>query len=185
MINLNFTSPAQRVENQFQKNYKLVQFLVLITIVILLIIVSFLYFSQMILQNKLDKLTLETVAIKEQTESNESLNLGQSVISFNSLVQNVSSIQLEYILWSDIFIEIGNRISDGVVLSSLSIQKSNGTFQISGTAETRDSLLSFKNNLEISPFFENIDSPISNLLSKENISFTLSGRVILNPQNAE
>ena len=181
MITLNFTSPAQREANQFQKNYRLVQSLVILSIVVLLIIVASLFVSQIIIQNKLDTITSDTLTLKEQKENEKSLNLGQTVQNFNSLLQNVSAIQSEYAAWSNILIETAQNMPGDVVLSSFTIQKSNSTFQFSGDAITRDSLLVFKNNLEESPYFGNIESPISNLLSKEDISFTLSGQVILNP----
>lgn len=182
MIILNFTSPAQREINRFQRNYRLVQSLVILSVVALVIIVAILFASQIILQTKLDTITSDALALKEKTENEKSLNLGQTIQNFNSLLGNVSAIQSEYASWSGVLIETAKSMSDGVVLTSLTIQKTNSTFQFSGNASTRDSLLDFKNNLEESLFFSNIESPISNLLSKENISFTLSGQVNLDPQ---
>jgi Tfp pilus assembly protein PilN len=181
MINLNFTSPSQKAANQFQKNYHLVQSLVVTSILALLIIVVALFASQKILESKLDKLTNDTLTLKEQTENDNSLNLGETVQGFNTLVSNVAGIQSEYAKWSYILLEVSECITDGIILTSFDIQKGSNTFQFTGNAATRDSLLSFKTNLDASPYFENVESPISNLLSKENISFILTGKVVLNP----
>ncbi|MBU1075081.1 PilN domain-containing protein [Patescibacteria group bacterium] len=182
MVTLNFTSPAQRDANQFQKNYRLVQSIIVLSVVVLIIIAATLFASQMVLQSKLDTIASDTLTLKEQTENEKSLNLGQTVQNFNSLLGNVSAIQSEYVAWSPVLIETAKTVANGVTLTSFTIQKTNLTFQFSGNADTRDSLLAFKNNLEQSPFYSNIESPISNLLSKENISFTLSGQVTINPQ---
>ncbi|MFA6524727.1 MAG: hypothetical protein WCT33_00475 [Patescibacteria group bacterium] len=181
MINLNFTSPNQKAANQFQKNYRLVQSLVVFSVGALLLIVASLFASQMILGNKLKTITAETLVLKEQTENDNTLNLGQTIQNFNTLISNVAGIQSEYAKWSYILLEAGESVNDGIILTSFDIQKANSSFQFTGNANTRDSLLEFKNKLDASPYFENIESPISNLLSKENISFTLSGQIVLNP----
>lgn len=185
MINLNFISPGQRTANQFHKNYRLVQSIAVTAVFVLLIIVGAMFASQIILNNKLSEITADTLALKEQTENDKSLNLGETVQSFNSLVSNVAGIQSEYAKWSYVLLEVGESITDGIVLNTFDIQKTNGTFQFAGNADTRDSLLEFKNNLDNSPYFENVESPISNLLLKENISFILSGKIVINPQIEE
>ena len=182
MITLNFTSPEQRDANQFQKNYRIIQSVMIVSVITLVIISAVLFISQIILQEKLDTITADTLEIMEQVEDERSLNLSETVQGFNSLLGNVSKIQTEYSAWSNILIEISGSTTNGVIINSINLQKSNSSFQFSGIADTRDSLLAFKTNLEQSPFFNNIESPISNLLTKENISFSLTGEIILDPK---
>mgnify|MGYP001575828911 CR=1 FL=1 len=65
--------------------------------------------------------------------------------------------------------------SGAVSITTLNIRK-DGTFSISGIAQTRRSLLDFEGALRDSGKFQDISSPFSNIIPERNIHFTLQGK---------
>jgi len=185
MIILNFISPTQREENRFQKNYSLVKEIIVIFVISLVVIVGFLQLTQIILNNKLDNVTADTKTLKQQTEEEKSVDLGKTVKEFNKLLKNIDGIQAEYTFWSEILIKTASFVPSGVRLSSFTINRVNSNFKITGRANFRDDLLNLKRNLEESDHFIEIQSPISNILLRENINFELSGKIIFDLDTQE
>lgn len=181
MITLNFISPAQKEANRFQKNYSLVKGIMLSLVIALVVIVGLLLLTQALLQNKLKSLTLATQELTQQTEEEKSVDLGQTVRDFNKLLKNIEVVQAEYLPWTEILIETVTLVPSGIQLSSFTIQKGAASFSLTGKANTREDLLSLKKNLEDSDNFIEVQSPISNLLLKENINFELSGKIVFKP----
>jgi len=177
MIILNFISPTQKEANRFQKGYSLVKKIMLIFTVVLIISVGVLAATQILLQDKLEDITKATEAQKQYTVEEKPIDLEQTIKDFNRLLSNINTIQSEYTPWSKIFIETSSFVPDGIQISSLMMHKASAEFKFVGNANTRDDLLLLKKNLEESDIFTDIQSPISNLLSKENINFELSGKL--------
>jgi len=131
-----------------------------------------------LLENKLDSITQETLALKQNIEKEEPIDLEKSVKNFNNLLININQIQSEYTNWTSELKNISSLVPPGVTLSSFVLQKNTSEFKFTGKAATRDALLNFKDSLENSDFFTEIQSPISNLLTKVNINFELSGKLV-------
>lgn len=66
--------------------------------------------------------------------------------------------------------------SERININTFSV-KQDGSFLISGNAPTRDDLLSFEEALRSSGRFQEISSPLSNIIKKTNLSFTIQGSV--------
>jgi Tfp pilus assembly protein PilN len=89
----------------------------------------------------------------------------------NSKISKVSSIASDQIYWLSLFSKLESAIPDKVDISG--ITTNNFSLYFTGKAETRDDLLSLKDNLEKESCFENINLPLSNLVSKENVIFQI------------
>lgn len=74
--------------------------------------------------------------------------------------------------------DIISRVPDGITLAHFSYQKDSAAITLRGTADTRDNLLRFIASLRSHSEFQNIKSPVENILQERNISFTLSFSVI-------
>ncbi len=73
--------------------------------------------------------------------------------------------------------EIQQASSQGVVFKTFSIEGVKGevkTIQVQGTAATREKLVQFKNKLEESALFENVEIPISDLARDVALPFSIS-----------
>jgi Tfp pilus assembly protein PilN len=98
-------------------------------------------------------------------------NYDNSFKKINEQLNNVDKIQKDQIYWSYFLDKISREIPRGIVLNGLL----NKDFQItlSGSADERITLLDFKNKLEKEECFEEVNLPLSNLTSKNNIDFQI------------
>lgn len=74
------------------------------------------------------------------------------------------------VAWSHVLRAATELVPDGIRLSSIQAT-ADGRMTISGTAATRDALLTMKDALEESPLFEEVTSPLSNILQKRDVKF--------------
>lgn len=64
---------------------------------------------------------------------------------------------------------------DGILVAYMNIDGNRSRVDIRGNAVTRESLLSFINNLEESEYFSRIEAPVSSFLQSTNIPFNITG----------
>jgi len=89
----------------------------------------------------------------------------------NDFDQVLSKIQSGHLHWTNIFQQLSEATPDSIQISNLSTK--NYTIFLVGKAKMRDDLLNFKNKLEESSCFQNIDVPLSNLVVEDNVDFQI------------
>lgn len=89
----------------------------------------------------------------------------------NSKLSKISDVSSGQIYWSELFLKLNDTVPDDVEISGLSTK--NFSVSLAGKAKTRDDLLLFKDNLSQEECFENVNLPLSNLVSKEDIVFQI------------
>lgn len=89
----------------------------------------------------------------------------------NDFGQVLSKIQSGHLHWINLFQKLSEAMPDSIQISNLST-KNYAVFMV-GKAKTRDDLLNFKNKLEESSCFQNINMPLSNLVVKDNVDFQI------------
>jgi Tfp pilus assembly protein PilN len=89
----------------------------------------------------------------------------------NTKISKISNVANDQIYWSILFSKLENAIPDNVTLDGLSTK--NFSVYLAGKAKTRDDLLIFRDNLTKEECFDNMNLPLSNLVSKEDIVFQI------------
>ncbi len=120
------------------------------------------------IENDIENLT-ESLA----TQGNETVE--EIIKKINNKGLQLTKTQESYIEWSDTLYQLGQTPNSNIQIKSIQINRDDETFDIQGFAKNRDDLLDFKELLERLNFLENINSPISNLIKKEDITFQLTG----------
>lgn len=89
----------------------------------------------------------------------------------NSKISSISKFQEYHLHWARVFYELSALVPEGVFVSGLTTKD----YQVSlvGKAKTRDDLLSFQEKIKSSGCFTEVDIPLSNLVSKENVDFQI------------
>lgn len=183
MSTLNLLNPNEIKKVKEIKLYFLIKHFLVLIISILLIISTILVFSVIILQShstSLDEQIDKELMIRK--ESNVS-SIEESTKELNEELLRIEKIQNDYIKWPSFIKDFENLTPAGIVFDSLEFNTnlldndSKMTFQISGIANTRDNLIAFQKNLENSNNFSNIKTPLSNLIQKVNIIFTITGNL--------
>jgi len=93
----------------------------------------------------------------------------------NKLLKSFDSLQTQIINYSFALQKLTEIVPAGINFKSLSI--SNKDIKLEGHADTREILVSFKDVLESSQYFEKINSPLSNFLKQKDISFSFSFQI--------
>ncbi len=100
-------------------------------------------------------------------DTNQSENFLKEV---NEYAKKIDKIDSEITHWSRLLVRLSEICPAGIRISSIHTEDYH--LKISGIAETREAFLDFQDKLE-NEGFENISSPISNIVSPKNFSFDI------------
>jgi len=125
-----------------------------------------------------------TVLVNEQTdlismmENQEEAKLLTEkegiIIEGNNHLNKILDKQKEIILSAPILKELSEIIPERVYLKNISYYSASGEVTLSGWANDREDLLSFKDLLEQSSRFSDINLPLANLIKQNDIDFNFS-----------
>lgn len=109
---------------------------------------------------------------KQSKEKYENIaNLDGNFKTVNALVSLDESIQNDQLYWSRMFDKLNEALPEGISVTK--IANKNYKVLIAGLADTRDILVDMKSSLEQEPCFSNVNLPLSNLASKDNVDFQI------------
>lgn len=142
---------------------------------LLLLFIAITLISIMILFGKIYLQEKFIAVVEENTQTTDRI---QSLITFevtvsNDILKSVKTIQDEYIPWQRLLVILSEITPETVVIRQIQITQERGSLNLLGTAQDRDSFLLFKQHIDANPLFTNVESPISNILNKTDINFTL------------
>lgn len=98
----------------------------------------------------------------------------KQIRAVNLTLNKAESVQQIHNIWSNIIVDVGNAVPNDIVINNLIFKKSEKKISIIGAANSRLSLLKFKENLNSLDFVKNTDIPLSQLTEKEDIKFSIT-----------
>lgn len=99
------------------------------------------------------------------------VSLDDNLKTVNTLVTLDESIQNDQFYWSKLFEKLSEIIPDGI--SVIKLASKNNMILIAGMADTRDILVDMRERLSREQCFSNVNLPLSNLVSKDNVAFQI------------
>lgn len=175
MITLNLIPTQKKNDLRLANFYIVVKNLIISILIIITTVAIVLLVSKIILQNMFN----EIVAQSTLTTRYGNIFSGEIKI-FNERLNGVKKIQGEYISWSKFISDFAKLVPTDIIVSNLVLsisEKDGNKIIISGLAKDREKLLNFKDNLEDSSLFDNVNVPLENLLKKEEINFSLKADI--------
>lgn len=123
--------------------------------------------------------SVQTINARLENEKRQKTTLQQGltkeITSFNSQVNALAEIKnLDYD-WLNLIQKLSQIVPANIEIKNFEAGHSQKSFRLVGFAKTREDYLILKENLEKSQLFKNLDSPISDILKKENLNFTING----------
>lgn len=113
----------------------------------------------------------------------------QEVKKINYTIKSLNATSLGFSPLTPKIIDFINKLPSDIKLNSLDINRSAGTFQISGVAKTRDGLISFQTLLQKLDWIHQVQSPTSQLFQKQDIGFDIRAKIknipLLEPEIAK
>lgn len=171
---INLLPPEQKKELKERESQKIVLilgflgFLFFLSLTFGLAIIKF-YLSGEIIAQK----TIEEV-IQKELVSKENENAKKEIIKFNKDVTRILSFLKEKIFLSEVLKKITIILPNELYLDSISFQKDDNLFTITGFAKTRDALILFKNELEKEKSFSEVNFPPTNWVRANEFNFFLT-----------
>lgn len=172
MITINLIPKEKKQELGLIQLYLTIKNIIVLILVFIIVVAIALVITKAALQSYFDTL------VTQYTLNNKYANVfNKDVKAFNQLLGTVDQIQSQYIPWSIFMNEIIKIVPQNVTINSINVNS--GKILITGRAKTRDDLLKFQSNLDASEIFDNSDTPLDNLLKREDIDFSTKADVII------
>ncbi len=172
MLNLNLVPPETKKAIKLKRIYRLTRQVSLILIFFTLFLTIILLIAKIILQINFNKVVEETSLVNRNNQ-----NYNNQVQEINAKLKAIEKIQKGFIPWSYFIENISAFTPAGITYSLVKFDQQNESLKIRGLAKTRHDLLDLKANLEKSEAYQEIDFPIKNILTKENIIFDISAKI--------
>lgn len=141
----------------------------------LLIILFFASIASIILM--LSKYYLENQLVDMMNQNSNNIAIIQvtnnKIKKYNERINNADFVQKGFIKWSLVLEEVFKAKNESINLTNLKLYKKESILEISGTSLTRDELISFQERLEKVKYFNKVNLPLNNLISKENNNFNI------------
>lgn len=103
----------------------------------------------------------------------DAITLESRAAEINSLLGTMGEIVKRTPKWSVIFDEFRQRLTPGIATFGFNVSSADGSFQMTGTSQTREQLASFKKSMESSEIFSQIKLNISDIAAKTNVAFSM------------
>lgn len=169
MITLNIIPDELKNEIKLNDHYifykKMVSLVLIMTVLFSVVLLS----AKIILATQKSDTNQQNTIASKNTE-----NYSKQINEINKQLKEIKNIQKNDTNWTGFFLRMGDLVGSDIKILRLYAGKNDNSLRISGIAKTRNDLLSFKDKLEKSNYFSNINLPISSLLEKENINFEIN-----------
>lgn len=171
---MNLLSPASKsLWKQAQRRREFVTFGV--WLLLLEIGVSFgVLFLTTELKSQTSKFQRESVSTTAGTNSEQKIPLSQKTNELNTWLTVLKrEVALDF-PWPLLLGTIDQAAPSGIGFHTLNLSLATHALSLSGHADTRDELIAFQEALIALPSLSNVNSPITNLLKRDNIEFSMT-----------
>ncbi len=162
---LNLLPPKEKRGLQTALAITFVKTLTAYVFLVSLIIAGILLSIKFVMNETADSLAERSMASLEEHEV-----ISQYIQSINDYIHRTDELNESFIDWSAVLETLGHSAPDGLMFESVVVDTDN-TITIEGSAASRDDILQMETFLNDLPEFTDIESPLSNILTKENTRF--------------
>jgi hypothetical protein len=169
MLKLNLLSKEAKKEVKYKRLYALVarvDFMILIGVIFIATVFSS---AKVILVGNFQEFADPGSLLRSSGQE-----YNEKIKEINAKLSLISQIQGEFVQTSLLVKELTDRIPSGVFLSYIKADIANQNLKIMGRAQERNDFLSLREKLSESKVFLEVESPLQNILQKENIDFEIN-----------
>lgn len=167
LLSLNIIPEAYETRFRMRRTYVTARHLMLLLIIYLLFLGTVLLAARLILQREFTRIVNETSLV---TADNRILE--KKVEEMNDYIKDISVAEKKHEQWAPFLIKLSSAIPNGVILNTISIDEDKKT-TIAGQANTRNDLLSLKENLEALSGISGITLPLDDLVYPVDVPFKI------------
>ncbi len=172
MINLNLISPSQKEYLRYEYLYLYVRTVTVLLLTCTVIISGLFLAARLLLQDSFASVLTATTAVNDRNRTTD-----REIAELNKDLKEAQKIQNDFTKWSSLLTDLNRAIPPRIQITYLNVEKKTRLFNLNGTAATRDDFLKLKENLSNISYLEELSSPLTNLLARENVSFQFSAKL--------
>ena len=174
MIRLNLISQGAKNEIKFRRFAQIFRKICASLIGLTMTIALILLLGKLFLSRYSADITGQYSLVTKNYEDSDT-----GVKGLDQRLTSIQKIQDDYYTYSDLMEKLTGAANNGIKFSEIRIDAVGKKMSFGGTADTRDSLLTLKKNLEETETFSDVDLPLSNILQKDNVEFEISANLNL------
>lgn len=171
MKSLNFISDSENIALESELRVSEWQRASVIFCLIAILVTVIVRVNLFLIEDHNRDLQIQLAAARQSQASGQSNSLEDSIRTYNSRAKIVSEAISARVPWSDRLSSLTQSIPAGVELDQMGLNETDQSVIFRGRAQDRSSYLSLKNSLEKTGWFNEIELPITDLLSRETIQF--------------
>lgn len=185
---INLLPPQYRQKLKGEKRFRLVLLLGAVLGIALVALSIFLLVIQVALWQERLSQEVKLISFQERTAREDSTLV--EIKSWNSKLRNIEGFKEERRALKEVLDEVGSSLPQELYLLSLSytpafetrkkedeIVRTPATVSVTGKAQRREQLLSFKDALQANPFFAKVLFPPSNWVNPSDITFSFQAKL--------
>lgn len=177
MITINLLSSEEKKDISYERNNISLIGSFMILGFVLGILTFLLITINDVQKSNLTALTAETKNIEKFLNQDSNKQVESKMKQINYYLSTIKVIEADKTDFSATLVEIANQTPAGVRLYNINLNKTDKNFEISGNADVRENFIKFTSNIGKTGYFENVESPSSNIISPTDISFKINGKL--------
>ena len=172
-IKLNLIPPQRKEEIKKAYWLRLVSRWEIEFVLLLLLFIAVLASMNFILKINIATETDSVLVVGKDSDKYDLISeYDKEIKDISGQVASVKKIQDNQLYWSRLLLKLNEKVFDGLEITDLTT--SDYAVVLDGKANTRDDLIAFKDSLVQDQCFSNVELPLSNLVSKDNVEFQIS-----------
>ncbi len=173
-MTLNFLNAEQRTTLDRERRFLQLRSGAFVLCLIAILFSAVAWTNVVLLQQHADELSASIEEQRQSQESTETKHLESQIKLFNTQVKTVLEFEQDRFPVSQRLVAVFRAIPSGVSLEQIEGSFSGKTLTLRGEAKDRTAYLALKDAMNGTGFFTNLELPITDLLSREAIRFTLT-----------
>ncbi|MFA6909240.1 MAG: PilN domain-containing protein [Patescibacteria group bacterium] len=137
-----------------------------------------LYAAQNLLEKHITQLQSDIQSAAQGTTINQGGSIQDNIKKINALLLSYSTVQQNFFPWSHTVAGIVKRMPAGISITRLTIDSELRTVLLEGVAATRPNLITLRDVLDATPYFQSAKSPVSDLTERSNIPFQVTATLM-------
>lgn len=174
-IRINLIPPYRKEEIARAKRFKLVIRIGMAIFSIFVFFFSFLFGLYKTLEINFSVVSNFRELDSEHSKYSEIKKFDDEFEKINTKTNQVLAIKRDQLYWSNLFVYLSKSTISGIEVTDLTTNEYG--VSLSGTADNRDNLIAFKDSLINEACFSDVNLPLSNLVSRENVAFQMDFKI--------
>ncbi|MBI5465876.1 MAG: hypothetical protein HY974_01150 [Candidatus Kerfeldbacteria bacterium] len=172
MISLNLISPSQKEYLRYEYLYLHVRTVTVLLLTFTVIVSALFLAARLLLQDNFASILTTTTLVNDKNR-----NADREIKDLNKNLKEVKSVQADFIKWSTMLTNLHRAIPENIEVTYLNLEKKTKIFNLNGRALHRDDFLKLKASLSELPYLEELSSPLTNLLKRDDVDFQFTAKI--------